>query len=314
MPGPQLECVPNVSEGRHMAHIEAMTAAIANTPGVRLLHRDIGYDANRTVFTFLGPDEAVLAAAQNLARAALELIDLRHYSGTHPFIGALDVCPFVPLWGFDESRALEAADRMGHFLAEQLRIPVYFYEHSSRRPTFRSLAACRKGGLSAIPNRPADSLPDLGGAIPHPSAGVSVVGMRSILVAYNINMPGASLSQVRALAASLRKMPAVRAIGWLQPSYGLAQVSINLLNYQVTGLAEVYEKLKELAVEMGLEPGGSELIGMLPEDALTRAARYYEPGELSLKQAVALAVDKLGLDALRPFHAGERILEWRLAQ
>lgn len=290
MPAPQLECVPNVSEGRDLRLVDRLAAAITSVPGTCLVHRDVGRDANRTVFTFLGPPEAVRLSAKRLARACVDLVDLRGYAGTHPYVGALDVCPFVPLWGLDPALARAAAEDVGAYLAGELGVPVYFYEESARRERFRNLARVRRGGLASVPGRPPEDGPDLGGPLPHPSAGVSVVGARGILVAYNVNLATADARLARAIARELRgSLPAVRAIGWYQAAFGCCQVSCNLLDYRVTDMATAYAKTGEIAARHGTSVAGSELIGMAPAAAL----RGWE---------------SLGLDSVRAFAYEGRVL------
>ncbi len=287
MRAPLLACVPNVSEGRDLHLIDRLTAAIESVAETRLLHRDIGADANRTVFTFVGSPAAVRLSAKRLARACVSEIDLRGYSGTHPYIGALDVCPFVAMWGLDPHEAHWAAQDLGSYCAEQLALPVYFYEHSAQREAYRSLAHVRRGGLAHVAKRvPADA-PDLGDPVPHPSAGVTVTGARDILVAFNINLDTPDEAVAKMIAREVRKLPKVRAIGWYQAAFACAQVSVNLLDYRVTGLADVYLALDRAAQGFGCRAVGSELIGMLPEAALLQAAPTFQKAELS---GIALSI------------------------
>lgn len=314
---PLLECVPNVSEGRDLATIEALTAAITSVPNTTLLHRDIGYDANRTVFTFVGSPESVCLSAKRLARACVERIDLTAYSGTHPYIGALDVCPFVPLWGLSPKHATAAALELAEFCASELTVPVYLYEHSATRPRYRSLAQVRKGGLRAVRQREAPLGPDFGEGA-HPTAGASVIGARDILVAFNINLSGDSAGAKLAskIAAHIRStnkatgLPKIRAIGWQQPALGRSQVSVNLLDYNTTGLAEVYQEVDRLAKAANSHAAGSELIGLLPLDALAAAGRHYLPSSSNPHELANVAAQRLGLDSLRPWDAEVRVLEY----
>ena len=291
MPAPRLECVPNVSEGRDLRKIDALAATITSVPGVRLLHRDVGADANRTVFTFAGPPEAVRLSAKRLAAATTALIDLRDYAGTHPYVGALDVCPFVPLWGLDPVLAKATAEDVGRYVAEELGVPVYFYEQSARRERFRSLARVRRGGLAGFAARPPEDAPDLGGPLPHPTAGVTVVGVRDVLIAYNVNLATRDADIARAIAKQLRReLPRVRAIGWYQAAFGCAQVSFNLLDYRVTGMGAAFAKTRDAARALGTDVAGSELVGLAPAEALEGWEAW-------------------GLGSVRDFVYGERCLE-----
>ena len=307
---PLLECVPNVSEGRNLELIHRFAEAISSVSGTQLLHQDIGYDANRTVFTMVGEPAAVCLSAKRLAHAVVAAIDLRHYSGTHPYVGALDVCPFVALGGLDPRLAQAAAQELGHYLVDDLGVPIYYYEQSARRERFQSLARVRRGGLHAVANRPPQDAPDLGGPLPHPTAGVSVVGVRDLLVAFNINLSTSDAAIAAAIAAELRRLPRVRAIGWYQAAFGCAQVSCNLLDFRVTGLGAAFAKTRALAQTLGVDTAGSELIGLVPEAALADAGRVLAKApHLELADALSAAESFLGLNALRPWLREERVLE-----
>jgi len=314
-PAPQLECVPNVSEGRRPIVIEALTESITAVEGVRLLHRDVGVDANRTVFTFVGDPLPVRLAAKQLAAACLEHIDLREYSGTHPYIGALDVCPFVPLWGLDATEAEAAALALARYSAETLGVPAYLYAKSATRKSYRSLARVRQGGLAAVAKRSPANGPDFGTGI-HPTAGASVFGARDILIAYNVNLATKDAAVAKTIAAHIRAsnresgLPAVRAIGWYQEAFGCAQVSCNLLDYRVTGLGEVYRAVDAHARTLGTQAAGSELIGLVPEEALGAVPRQFGEADPDTSSAVNQAAQLLGLDRVRDWRAEERVLEW----
>ena len=317
MYGPLLECIPNVSEGRNLDVIDMLTAAITSVEDVRLLHRDVGADANRTVFTFLGPPKAVVEAAKRLAVSVVKHIDLTDYSGTHPYIGALDVCPFVPLFGLDMKVAQEAAIEVAKFLGEELQVPAYLYEKSATRPVYRSLAKVRKGGILAASRRrstrPAQDLrqnhpdasqnlgPDFGPDGIHPTAGASVVGARKLLVAYNINLTTSDVQIARAIAKAVRasgnghRLRGVRAIGWYQEAFGHAQISINLTDVNKTGLATIYETVREEAQKHNYDVAGSEMIGLVPFSALVAAGHIYGGKTLSGHASAKLAIDRLGL-------------------
>ncbi len=276
---PLLECIPNVSEGRERASIARMAHAITSTPGVKLLHEDAGFDANRTVFTFVGPPASVVEAAKALAREAIRNVDLNNYSGTHPFVGALDVCPFVPLGGLSPKHAEGAALELGRYVGEELGVPVYLYARSATRAEFDSLARVRRGGYAGLAERlrTAAGAPDFGPPLPHPTAGASVIGARDLLIAYNVDLDGEDPAVARRIAARIRtagpaaptRLPAVRAIGWYQPERRCAQVSCNLLDWKTTGINDVRRAVGEQATLLGAAIGAGELIGLAPEAALT---------------------------------------------
>jgi len=307
MQGPLLECIPNVSEGRNLEVIDLLTAAIDSVAEVQLLHRDVGFDANRTVFTFLGPPKAVVEAAKRLGAAVVEHIDLTTYSGTHPYIGALDVCPFVPLFGLEMEVAKAAALEVAQYLGDKLKVPSYLYEKSATRPAYRLLAKVRKGGIKAASlrqNHPDMALnvgPDFGPSGIHLTAGASIVGARSLLVAYNINLSTKDVNTARRIAKSIRatgdghRLVGVRAIGWYQESFGYAQISINVTNVNKTGLATIYEAVREEANKYECDVAGSEMIGLVPFRALVTAGHQYGAASLPDFTSAKLAIEKLGL-------------------
>ena len=314
-----------MSEGRDRGVVDALTAAIESVAGTRLLHRDVGRDANRTVFTMVGDPASVGLSAKRLAAACVELIDLRGYRGTHPYVGALDVCPFVALWGLPPERAADTALEVARYVGTELGVPTYLYEHSATRPAYRSLAAVRRGGLAAVARRaggPDGALgdgPDFGPAGLHPTAGACVVGARGLLVAFNVNLsPGAPVALAREIAAAVRsagaravrphRLPKLRAIGWYQEAFGCAQVSCNLLDYRVTGLGETYLAVRRLAHAAGYDVAGSELIGMVPAAALVAAQVAFGEATLNVEAAARRGAELLGLGAVRPFVFEERVL------
>lgn len=331
---PLVECVPNVSEGRNTEVIDELRHAIATTPDVHLLHVDRGYDAHRTVFTFAGPPEAVADAAIALGHGVARLVDMRRHQGGHPRIGALDVCPFVPIRHCSLSRCGLLARRVASSLAHDLDLPVYLYEAAAYRSDRRSLVDLRRGGYEAIAHRmraPADG-PDFGPQRPSPRLGASVVGARPFLIAWNVSLETGEVAVARRIAGRLRtsgvrlrspdgrdlhlpgRLPALRAIGWAMPTHGVTQVSMNLLDYHVTPLHAAWTAVCEEAAREGTRVLGSELVGLVPLDALAGAGRallgHRHAPDTS---AVEAAVDGLGLAHLAPFDPRERVLEWRLA-
>lgn len=315
LPPPIVECVPNVSEGRDARVLDALRAAIVSVPSVHLLHVDAGVDAHRTVFTFAGPPEAVGDAAIALGHAVAAHIDMRTHHGAHPRIGALDVCPFVPMRGVSMARCVQLARRVGATLAHDLSLPVYLYEEAAYRPERRLLAPLRRGGYEGLAARMAlpEACPDFGPARPSARLGASVVGARPFLIAWNVSLATRDIAVARRIAARMRQMPAVRAVGWDMPAYGLTQVSMNLVDFTVTPMHEAYATVVSDAAEEGTTVVGSELIGLVPEAALLEAGRAaLEDVTAGEAAAIAAAVSSLGLDHLGPFDADARILERRL--
>ncbi|PHI21396.1 glutamate formimidoyltransferase [Lewinellaceae bacterium SD302] len=325
--GPIVECVANVSEGRRKEELEALAEAIRSVQQVKLLHVDPGYDANRTVFTFAGEGEAVLEAAFQLFARSVELIDMRHHQGNHPRMGAVDVCPFVPLAGADLDYCAELARRLGRRVWEAFAMPVYLYEAAATAPHRRNLAEVRRGeyeGL-AIKMQQAEWLVDYGTKSWNPGTGTAIIGARPFLIAWNINLSTSEVSIAKEIAARLRgsgrmvtdsrgnkqrvagEFPGLKAIGWELEKHGICQVSTNVVDPETTSLFAVFERCRELAVEYGTSVTGSELIGLVPERYLL------PPGDFdSRDQAMKTAVSLLGLDDLETFNWQERVLEERL--
>ncbi len=261
-----VECIPNFSEGRDPDVIGALAAAIEAVPGVALLHRTSDADHNRTVLTFAGAPEAVMEAAVRAGGAAVARIDLRRHSGVHPRIGAMDVCPLVPVRGIALDRCAELAQWVGNRLWLEHGVPVYFYEAAALRDECGTLEAVRRGVLRE------GLLPDLGGPALHPSAGATVVGARKFLVAFNVNLDTADVGLARRIARAVRQsgggLPMVKALGLPLDSAGVAQVSMNLVDFEVTSIVQAFEAVEALAREGGAVVRESELIGLAPAAAL----------------------------------------------
>lgn len=338
-----VECVPNFSEGRDKTKIEAIAAAIRSVQGATLLDVDPGADTNRTVYTFVGEPEAVLEAALAAARVAHALLDMRAHSGAHPRMGALDVCPFVPVSGVSMEECVELSRRFGSALAKELGVPVYLYEHAATSPARRSLADIRAGEYEALPDKlaKAEWKPDFGPAAFVPSWGATVTGAREFLIAYNVNLNTKDKRLANEIAFSIReggrsakdaqgniirdaqgnavKVPGllkgVRAIGWYIDSYRLAQVSINLLDFHTTPLHVVYETVKAEAEKLGLFVTGSEVVGLVPLEPILAAGRHFlakagkSEGASSL-ELVETAIRSMGLDSVATFDAEKKIVEW----
>ncbi len=272
--GPLLEGVPNVSEGRDRGVIDRLAAAVRGVAGVALADVHADPDHHRSVFTFLGTPDAVVAGALALADAALDAIDMRHHRGAHPRLGALDVCPFVPLAGAPMSAAVDAAHRFGRALAGARDVPIYFYGAAAMAPGRRALPAIRAGGYEGLAARLADPAwrPDAGPARFEPRAGAVTVGARDVLIAYNVWLESDDLGAARAIARSVREssggLPAVQAMGVRLESRGRAQVSMNLLDYRRTSLARAFDAVAAEAARHGVGIARGELVGLTPRAAL----------------------------------------------
>ena len=278
-----LECVPNVSERRDRERVRRLGEAVERAGATLVdVHSDV--DHHRSVFTFLGAPSIVERAALALARLAVELIDLRRHTGAHPRIGAVDVIPFVPLAGLPMAEAVTIAHRVGRALASETGVPVFFYEEAAIVPGRRDLPELRAGGFERLAERLVDQRwrPDAGPAAPHPSAGATVIGARGPLIALNAMLDTADLGGARAVAAAIRErspggLPAVRAIGVMLPSRGVAQISMNLLAYRRTSPLALMERLDAETARRGLRVAHYELVGCAPADALDEQARARIP-------------------------------------
>jgi len=338
-----VECVPNFSEGRDKSVIDAIAKSIQAVQGVSLLDIDPGADTNRTVFTFVGDPDAVVEAAIRSAATARGLIDMAKHSGAHPRMGAMDVCPFVPVSGVTMEECVEIAKKAAARLATELSVPVYLYEHAASRPERRSLADIRSGEYEALPDKlgKPEWKPDFGPATFVPSWGATVVGARDFLVAYNVNLNTRDKKLANEVALAVReggraardasgnivkgadgknvmvpgRLRHVRAIGWYIDTYRKAQVSINLTNYRETPLHIVYETVKEEAEKLGLSVCGSELVGLVPLAPLVEAGRHYlarmgKSQGAPESELIELAVATLGLDSVAPFDPDKKIIDY----
>lgn len=322
-----IECVPNFSEGRDRAVIDAIADAVRQTPGCTLLDVDPGRSTNRTVYTFVGNTETVVEGALAAARVAYERIDMRRHSGEHPRMGALDVCPFVPVAGVTMQDCVACAESFGARAAEALGIPVYLYGYAARADHRRTLKQIRAGEYEALAERVVrpEWQPDFGPAQLVPSWGATAAGARDFLIAYNVNVLGTK-EQAHRIALEVReqgrgpgqpgRLAAVRAIGWWVEEYGLAQVSINLEDFKLTPPHVAFEACVEEARKLNLAVAGSELVGLIPLAALLAAAEHYIAKErlfiLDERQKIRLVVERLGLGSIAPFVPEKRIIEYMI--
>lgn len=334
-----VECVPNISEGRDIKIIEALAESVRNTPEVKLLHVDSSEAANRTVFTFTGSMNGVMEAAFNLYQKALEMIDMSIHRGTHPRTGAVDVCPFIALNGCDENELIAAVHQLGKRLGKELGIIGFFYEKSANSYQRKNLANIRRGEYEGL----ADKLksinwkPDFG-KVSHEMVGrfgATTMGVRDFLIAYNVNLDTKDKKIAQSIAETVRelgkimttpdgsvnRLPGllrhVKGLGWYVDEYEKAQVSYNLTNYKANGLFEVFESTRAACVRHSVTTAGSELIGLIPLDAMLDCGRKVEK-KLNEKprpsrnetEYIELAVEYLGLKSVRDFDYRGRILEY----
>lgn len=324
-----VECVPNFSEGRNAETIEAIADAIRKTPGCSLLDVDPGRSTNRTVYTFVGDPKAVVEGALASARVAREKIDMQTHTGEHHRMGAMDVCPFIPVANVTMDECVEISKTFGRRAAEELGIPVYLYEESATQDYRKKLPQIREGQYEAIKERIVrpEWKPDFGPAEFIPEWGATVTGARFFLIAYNVNLLSTP-NQAHRIALNLReagrgpdepgRFKEVKGMGWYVDDYNLSQVTVNLNNYLVTPPHILYEAVKEEAAALKVGVTGSEIVGVVPLDAMLRAADYYIEKEglfvLDEDQKVRLAIERLGLNSVAPFDPKEKIIEYIIAR
>lgn len=267
-----MECVPNVSEGRDRARIERFADVIRAVPGVTLMNVHTDPDHHRSVFSFLGGPAAVGTAALALAGAVMESVDLRAHRGAHPRIGALDVVPFVPLAAVAMSEVVALAHRVGRAIADRHQVPVFYYGQAARRPTRRRLPDVRGRGYEALAERlgTADA-PDDGPARFDPRAGATLVGAREVLIAFNVWLDSDDLAAAREIARAVREsdggLPGVQALAMRLSSRGVAQVSMNLLDWRATPLPTAFDRVRQEAARRGIRVQRGELVGVAPQGA-----------------------------------------------
>ncbi|HEX7420605.1 MAG TPA: glutamate formimidoyltransferase [Thermoanaerobaculia bacterium] len=341
-----VECVPNISEGRRKDIYEAVANAAASVSGVTLLNVDPGADTNRTVITFVGDPEAVLEGAFRLVKRGVELIDMTTHRGAHARIGAVDVVPFVPVAGVTMDDCVQLARRLGERVGKELGVPVYLYEYACSAPHRRNLAEVREGEYEGCERKLGDPKwrPDFGPKEFVPKSGATVIGARKFLVAYNVNLNTLDKRLATRVAFDVRErgrmkrdeeghpildkngeplwepglLKAVKAVGWVIPEFGTAQVSINLTDLDVTPLHVVFDACEERARERGLRVTGSEIVGLVPRNVLLDAARHYlrrmgRPTGVPESSLMNTAIRTLGLNDVKPFDPKERVIEYRLA-
>ncbi len=343
-----IECVPNFSEGRDPAVLDAIAAAVRSVEGVALLDVDPGAATHRTVFTFVGPPEEVVEAAVRAARVAVERIDMTRHSGEHPRFGALDVCPLVPIAGIDMDETVQYAHELARRLGEEVGLTVYCYENAARTPARRNLAAVRAGEYEGLKDKLATpaGAPDFGPAAFNARSGATAVGARDFLVAYNVNLNTTSTRRANAIAFDVREkgrvkregdpltgpivrdadgepvwepgaLKCVKGIGWFIEEYGVAQISMNLTNISVTPIHVAFDECCRRAEARGVRVTGSEVVGLVPLQSMLDAGRHFLRKQqrstgVSDRELIKIAVKSMGLDELGPFDPDQKIIEYKL--
>jgi glutamate formiminotransferase len=299
---PLVECVPNISEGRELLSVDRVQAAICSVPGVLPLHRTSDWDHNRSVLTFAAPPDVVVEAAVQAVAEAARNIDLTRHVGVHPRVGALDVLPFVPLHGVTMQECVHLAHAAGARIASELGIPVYFYAEAALQPFRKRLEDVRRGqfeGLLESAELDPAKAPDLGGPRLHPTAGAVIIGARKVLIAFNVNLNTPDVALARHIASQIRErsggFPGVKALGLALESRQLAQVSMNITDHEASPLHVVYKEIERLANNAGVEVLESELIGLMPRQAMETAAA----GFLRLTNWESSSVLEARIDAAR---------------
>lgn len=344
-----IECVPNFSEGRDMNIIKQITNEIESVEGVRLIDVDPGKATNRTVVTIVGTPNEVCEAAFRAVKKASELIDMRNHKGAHPRFGATDVCPLVPVANITMDEVVQYAHKLAKRIGEELSIPVYCYESAAKEAKRKNLANCRAGEYEGLANKLKDSnwKPDFGPTTFNATAGATAVGARNFLVAYNVNLNTTSTRRANAIAFDIREkgrpqrvgnqvtgkialdekgneiwnpgsLKACKAIGWFIEEFGIAQISINLTDISVTSIHQAFEESCKKANERGVRVTGSEIVGVVPLQAMLEAGKYFLRKQqrstgISDKEIIKIAVKSLGLDELYPFDPEKKIIEYILA-
>ena len=343
-----IECVPNFSEGRDLQIIKQITGAIESVEGIRILDIDSGKATNRTVVTLVGSPEAVIEGAFQGIKKASELIDMRKHKGEHPRMGATDVCPLIPVSGITMEQTVKYAKKLGARVAKELNIPVYLYESAATTEERKNLATIRAGEYEGYAEKilKPEWKPDFGEAKFNANSGATVIGARDFLVAYNINLNTTSTRRANSIAFDVREagrvkrkgdsvtgeiikdengnsvsvpgtLKSVKAIGWFIEEYGIAQISMNLTNINITPVHIAFDEVCKRAEERGIRVTGSELVGVIPKKSLIDAGKYFLNKQqrsigVSEEELIKIAVKSLGLDELSSFEPKKKIIEYLL--
>jgi glutamate formiminotransferase / formiminotetrahydrofolate cyclodeaminase len=333
-----IECVPNLSEGRNKITLEKIKNSLKGIPDCRILNFEPDDDYNRTVITFAGNESGILEGALAVSRTASQEIDMRNHKGEHPRIGAIDVVPFIPIKNTSIENCIRISERYGKIIAEELNVPVFLYESSARKPERITLSNIRKGEYEGLQEKLKDEnwKPDFGPSEFNPRLGAIVTGARFFLIAYNVNIKSEDVKYAKEISEIIResgtskkdkdgkpvkesgqivreagRLKNIRGMGVKLEKFDITQVSMNLTNYNITPLHIAYEEVKKEAERLGIKVSGSEIVGLVPLEALLLAGKYYAQDQnMSEDSMVDLAIDKLGLNGIRPFIKKEKIIDY----
>ncbi len=323
-----IECVPNFSEGRDKNKINAIIQSIKKVKGIKLLDAESDKDHNRTVITFVGGPIKILDAAFNAIKKAAEVIDMRRHKGAHPRIGAADVCPFVPIKNVAIKECADLAKKLGKKVGQNLKIPVYLYGEASSNPGRKTLSQIRAGEYEKLAEKMnlKEWKPDFGPKKFNPKSGAAIIGARNFLLAFNVNLKSKDIALAKKIAGQIREsgvkkkingqivktggeFKEVKALG-IKRGRGFVQVSMNLTDFKTTGMHAVFERIKKLAKEKGVQIASSELVGLAPLEAILKSGKFYNPAADSEKELIRAAVKNMKLDQFSKFEPKRKIIEY----
>jgi glutamate formiminotransferase len=335
-----IECVPNFSEGRNTNTFKAMEDSVAGINNVKLLSLEPDGDYNRVVVTLAGDDEGILNGALAVSRAAAAHIDMQIHKGVHPRIGAIDVVPFIPVKNADMQECIKISEEYGKRISQELNVPVYLYEAAARNAQRKNLSAIRSGEYEGLETKlkNADWVPDFGAPVFNKKLGAIVTGARFFLIAYNVNIMSADVKYAKQIAEILResgkpkrdengkvikinratvrepgRLKNFKGMGVSLDKYGITQVSINLTNYNITSLFTAFEEVKKEAEKLGVQTNGSEIIGLVPLEALLQTGRLYAgSANYDDSSLIEIAKERLGLSVLNPFINANKIIDYMI--
>lgn len=337
-----IECVPNFSEGKNEETFQAIIDAIRSTEGVKFLNLEPDPDYNRVVVTMAGDENGILEGAINASKAAANEINMQTHIGEHPRIGAIDVVPFVPVKNVTMNECVKISERFGEIIAKELNVPVYLYEAAAKKPQRKSLSNIRKGEYEGLEDKLKDAewKPDFGSPVFNPKLGALVTGARFFLIAYNVNIKSNDVKYAKEIAEALResgtikrdaegkaikidgqnvripgRLKEVKAMGVSLDKYNITQVSMNLTNFEVTPIHIAFEEVKKEAAKLGVEVDGSEIVGLVPLEALLQAGKFYSDNKTTDEHTlVDLAIEKLGLSSLNKFDKNKKVIDYMIKE